>query len=337
MDTAEACHGAHPKSLPREQRISRDEVLALFDTPLPKLLPMAQEAHRRHFDPLEVRASTLVSVRTGACVEDCAYCAQSSRHEQPVEYQPLMTVSAVLEAARMARAAGATRLCMGASWRSPRAGSQWENVLDMVRGVKALGLEACVTLGMLTQEQANDLKAAGLDYYNHNLDTSPEYYGRIVTTRTFQDRLDTLARVREAGIMVCSGGILGMGESRKDRAGLLQELANLPTPPDSVPINRLMPMPGTPLADTTPVDDLEIVRAIAVTRILLPSTQIRLSAGRSLMSHAVQFLCFLAGANGIFLGDQLLTAGNPGPDEDKAMIASFGMRLDTESSLPPTP
>lgn len=330
MDTASACFGTHVKNQRSTERVTKERVVELFATPLPELLSLAQAAHRGHFDPLEIRASTLVSIKTGACPEDCAYCAQSSRHEEPVPYEPLMKVEEVLEAGRKAKAAGATRLCMGAAWRGPKNGPQFDSVLEMVRGVKALGLEACVTLGMLDDDQAKRLAEAGLDFYNHNLDTSPEYYASIVSTRTFQDRLDTLARVRAAGIKVCSGGILGMGESREDRAGLLHELANLPVPPDSVPINKLMPMPGTPLSDAAPVDDLEIVRAIAVTRVLMPSTQIRLSAGRSSMSHALQFLCFLAGANGIFLGDQLLTAPNPSRNEDRAMIESFGMILVAE-------
>lgn len=330
MDTANACFGTHVKNMPREERATKERVLELFALPLPELLRLAQEAHRTHFDPLEIRASTLVSIKTGACTEDCAYCAQSSHHEQPVQYEPLMRVEDVLEAGRKAKAAGATRLCMGAAWRGPRNGPQFDAVLEMVRGVKGLGLEACMTLGMLDDDQAKRLAESGLDFYNHNLDTSPEYYSSIISTRTFQDRLDTIARVRAAGIKVCSGGILGMGESREDRAGLLHELANLPIPPDSVPINKLMPMPGTPLSEAAPVDDLEIVRAIAVTRVLMPSTQIRLSAGRSSMPHAMQFLCFLAGANGIFFGDQLLTAQNPSRNEDRAMIDSFGMVLVTE-------
>lgn len=330
MDTANACFGAHPKSLPKSESVTKRQVLDLFDLPLPDLLLDAQLTHREHFDPREIRASTLVSLKTGACTEDCAYCAQSSHHAEPVPYQALMSVQDVLEAGTKAKAAGATRLCMGAAWRSPRSGPQFDTVLDMVRGVKGMGLEACMTLGMLDDDQARQLKEAGLDYYNHNLDTSPEYYAKIITTRTYQDRLDTIQRVQEAGIRVCSGGILGMGESRDDRAGLLHELANLPVPPESVPINKLMPMPGTPLSDAAPIDDLEIVRAIAVTRILLPATQIRLSAGRSSLSRELQFLCFLAGANGIFLGDQLLTAENPSHDQDKAMIESFGMVLRTE-------
>jgi biotin synthase len=331
MDNASACFGTHVKNLPSTESVTKRRVLELFDLPLPDLLVAAQAAHREHFDAREIRASTLVSIKTGACVEDCAYCAQSSHHTEPVPYQALMSVEDVLEAGHKAKAAGATRLCMGAAWRSPRNGPQFDAVLEMVRGVKAMGLEACMTLGMLDESQAESLKEAGLDYYNHNLDTSPEYYAKIITTRTYQDRLDTIRRVQNAGIKVCSGGILGMGESREDRAGLLHELANLPVHPESVPINKLMPMAGTPLSDAAPVDNLEIVRAIAVTRILLPATQIRLSAGRSSMSHEMQLLCFLAGANGIFLGDQLLTAENPSRNEDKAMIESFGMVLRTEN------
>lgn len=331
MDTANACFDAHPKSLNKTESVTKRQILNLFELPLPDLLVQAQNAHREHFDAREIRASTLVSIKTGACTEDCAYCAQSSHHTDPVPYQALMSVQDVLDAGHKAKAAGATRLCMGAAWRSPRTGPQFDTVLEMVRGVKAMNLEACMTLGMLDDDQARRLGEAGLDYYNHNLDTSPEYYSRIITTRTFQDRLDTIRRVQEAGIRVCSGGILGMGESREDRAGLLHELANLPVPPESVPINKLMPMAGTPLSDAAPVDDLEIVRAIAVTRILLPATQIRLSAGRSSMSHELQLLCFVAGANGIFLGDQLLTAENPSQNEDKAMIESFGMVLRTKN------
>ena len=328
MDTASACFGAHPKTIEPARRTEREEIRALFDLPLPELLFKAQAVHREHHDPLLMRASTLVSIKTGACVEDCAYCAQSSRHEEPVPYEPLMGLDEVLDAAKTAKANGATRLCMGAAWREVREGEAFETVLEMVRRVKGMGLEACMTLGMLTQSQADRLKAAGLDYYNHNLDTSPEYYPRIITTRTFQDRLDTLGRVRAAGIRVCSGGILGLGESREDRVGLLQELANLSEPPASVPINRLMPMPGTPLADIPPVDDFEIVRAVAVTRILIPTAQIRLSAGRGEMEPALQLACFLAGANGIFLGDRLLTTENVNTTDDIGMLAGFGMRLE---------
>jgi len=328
MDTATACFGAHPKTLAPAQRIEREEIRALFDLPLPELLFRAQTVHRTHHDPLLMRASTLVSIKTGACVEDCAYCAQSSRHEEPVPYEPLMGVEEVVEAAKSAKANGATRLCMGAAWREVREGEAFETVLEMVRRVKSLGLEACMTLGMLSTSQAERLKAAGLDYYNHNLDTSPEHYPRIITTRTFQDRLDTLAHVRTAGIRVCSGGILGLGESREDRVGLLQELANLPEPPASVPINRLMPMAGTPLADAPAVDDFEIVRAIAVTRLLVPTAQIRLSAGRGEMEPSLQLLCFLAGANGIFLGEKLLTTENVSASDDIGMLAAFGMHLE---------
>lgn len=329
MDTANACFGAHPSTLPPRRKIQRQEIRDLFELPLPELLFRAQAAHRAHHDPLLIRASTLVSIKTGACVEDCAYCAQSSRHEEPVPYEPLMSVEEVRQAALDAKANGATRLCMGAAWREVREGEAFETVLAMVRLVKALELEACMTLGMLTASQAERLKEAGLDYYNHNLDTSPEFYPTIITTRTYRDRLDTLERVRQAGIRVCSGGILGLGESREDRVGLLQELANLSEPPDSVPINRLMPMAGTPLADIPPVDDLEIVRAVAVTRLLVPKAQIRLSAGRGDMPQALQLLCFLAGANGIFLGERLLTAHNNEKGDDHALIAAFGMRMET--------
>lgn len=329
MDYAKACFEDHSQTL--EERISRDAIRRLYDLPLPELLFRAHSIHREHWNPLEVRMSTLVSVKTGACPEDCAYCAQSSRYEECVPYQPMMKVEEVLETARAAKIAGSTRLCMGASGRNPREGREFEDVLAMIRGVKALGMEACVTLGMLSDDQARRLKEAGLDFYNHNLDTSPEYYANIISTRTYKDRLDTLERVRAHGIRVCSGGILGMGEAREDRVGLLHALANLSHAPDSLPINRLMPMPGTPLAEAEPLDDLEFVRTVAVARLLFPATRIRLAAGRVDMAPAVQLLCFFAGANSVFAGEKLLTAPGPGENADQALFASLGLKVDVRA------
>jgi biotin synthase len=303
---------------------TREEIRALFDLPFADLLHRAQSTHRAHFDPNAVQVSTLLSIKTGACPEDCGYCPQSAHHATDVNREALLDVDAVVSAARAARDAGASRFCMGAAWRSPRE-KDFVRVLDMVREVKALGLETCVTLGMLSGDQAERLKAAGLDYYNHNLDTSPEYYGQIITTRRFDDRLDTLARVREAGLNVCCGGIVGMGESREDRVGLLESLANLPQHPESVPINYLVQVAGTPLAGTPALDPLEFVRTIAVARILMPASVVRLSAGRESMDDALQALCFLAGANSIFYGDKLLTTGNPAAERDRALFAKLGI------------
>lgn len=303
---------------------SADEVERLFALPFPDLLHRAQSTHREHFDPGRVQASTLLSIKTGACPEDCKYCPQSVRYDTGLDREALLEVETVETAARRARDAGATRFCMGAAWRSPK-DRDLERVLEMVRRVKALGLETCLTLGMLESRQVEALRDAGLDYYNHNVDTSPEFYGQIITTRSFQDRLDTLERVREAGINVCSGGIVGMGESLADRAGMLRVLANLPEHPGSVPINQLVAVPGTPLQDQPPPDPFDFVRTIAVARILMPRSYVRLSAGRRAMSDELQALCFLAGANSIFYGEQLLTTGNPDTDADRALLARLGM------------
>ena len=306
------------------------EIETLFNLPFNDLLYQAQGIHRQHFDPNTVQLSTLLSIKTGGCSEDCGYCPQSAQHEDSVEAEPMLPLTAVLDAARAAKAAGATRFCMGAAWRSPKQ-RDLEPVLEMVREVKAMGLETCATLGMLKSGQADQLKDAGLDYYNHNLDTSPEFYGEIISTRTYQDRLDTLEQVRDAGLNVCCGGIVGMGESRTQRAGLLAQLANLDPQPESVPINMLVRVEGTPLADTPALDALEFVRTIAVARILMPASHVRLSAGRQEMSEAVQALCFLAGANSIFYGEKLLTTGNPEVARDRALLDKLGIRA--ESSL----
>ncbi|HSO07566.1 MAG TPA: biotin synthase BioB [Pelomicrobium sp.] len=299
-------------------------VEALFALPFSDLLYRAQQVHREHFDPNEVQLSTLLSVKTGGCPEDCGYCPQSVRFETGVDNEALMPLDEVVSAARAARDHGATRFCMGAAWRSPKQ-KDLERVAEMVRAVKAMGLETCVTLGMLKDGQAERLKAAGLDYYNHNLDTDPGFYGEIITTRTFQDRLDTLASVREAGIKVCCGGIVGLGESRRQRAGLLAQLANLDPYPESVPINNLVRVAGTPLADTAPLDPLEFVRTVAVARIVMPKARVRLSAGREEMDEPLQALCFLAGANSVFYGEKLLTTPNPAGDRDRALFEKLGL------------
>ncbi|CAB3788927.1 biotin synthase BioB [Pararobbsia alpina] len=302
-------------------------VVALYELPFNDLLFKAQQVHREHFDPNLVQLSTLLSIKTGGCPEDCAYCPQSAHYDTGVDADKLMPLDDVLQAARDAKAHGATRFCMGAAWRSPK-DHHLEQVADMVRGVKSLGLETCVTLGMLRSEQAQSLKNAGLDYYNHNLDTSPEFYGQIISTRTYQDRLDTLDHVRDAGINVCCGGIVGMGESRRERAGLIAQLANLDPYPESVPINNLVQVEGTPLAGTAPIDPFEFVRTIAVARITMPGAMVRLSAGREQMDEALQALCFAAGANSIFYGEKLLTTGNPQAEADKALLARLGMRTE---------
>lgn len=301
------------------------EVEALFDLPFPELLHRAGTAHRQHFDPAEVQVSTLLSVKTGGCPEDCGYCPQAARYHTGVEATKLLEIETVVARARQAKAAGASRFCMGAAWRSPK-DRDIPKVAAMIREVKALGLETCATLGMLSGAQARALKAAGLDYYNHNLDTDPEYYGAIIHTRQMQDRLDTLAHVRDAGLKTCCGGIVGMGESRRQRAGLLQTLANLPAHPDSVPINRLVQVEGTPLHGTVALDPFEFVRTVAVARILMPASMIRLSAGRDSMSDELQALCFTAGANSIFYGETLLTTGNPDTERDRALFARLGLR-----------
>ncbi len=304
---------------------TRAEVEALFELPFTELLHRAATVHRQHFDPAEVQVSTLLSVKTGGCPEDCAYCPQAQRYHTGVEAQKLMSTETVLEKARQAKAAGASRFCMGAAWRSPK-DRDIPKVAAMIREVKALGLETCATLGMLSQEQAGALKDAGLDYYNHNIDTDPEYYGSIIHTREMQDRLDTLSHVRDAGMKTCCGGIVGMGESRRQRAGLLQTLATLPAHPDSVPINRLVQVEGTPLHGTAVLDPFEFVRTIAIARILMPKSMVRLSAGRETMSDELQALCFAAGANSIFYGEKLLTTGNPDTERDLALFARLGLR-----------
>ena len=304
---------------------ARSEVEALFDLPFAELLHRAGSAHRQHFDPAEVQVSTLLSVKTGGCPEDCGYCPQAARYHTGVEATKLMETDAVVAKARQAKAAGASRFCMGAAWRSPK-DRDIPKVAAMIREVKSLGLETCATLGMLSGEQAQALKAAGLDYYNHNIDTAPELYGDIIHTREMQDRFDTLGHVRDAGMKTCCGGIVGMGESRRQRAGLLQTLANLPAHPDSVPINRLVQVEGTPLHGTVELDPFEFVRTVAVARIIMPKSMVRLSAGRESMSDELQALCFAAGANSIFYGEKLLTTGNPDTERDLALFARLGLR-----------
>ncbi len=311
----------------------REDIQALFDQPFMSLLYEAQSVHRRYFDPNAVQVSTLLSIKTGACPEDCAYCPQSNRFDTGLETEPLMDVDAVLSQAAAARDAGASRFCMGAAWRSPK-DRDLPQLVRMIEGVKSLGLESCMTLGMLTESQAQRLAEAGLDYYNHNLDTSPEHYAEIITTRTYQDRLDTLARVRTAGMKVCCGGIVGMGEERGDRIGLLQALANLPVHPESVPINQLVRVAGTPLGDEEDLDPLEFVRTIAVARILMPASCVRLSAGREGMSDEMQALAFFAGANSIFYGERLLTTPNPAANADMALLGRLGMHPAAPDELP---
>ncbi|MDH3450885.1 MAG: biotin synthase BioB [Gammaproteobacteria bacterium] len=302
-----------------------EEIAALFALTFNELLYQAHGVHRAHHDPDSVQISTLLSIKTGACPEDCAYCPQSAHHETQLKRERLLPLDEVVTAARAAKRAGATRFCMGAAWRNPT-DKNLDKVVEMVSAVREQGLETCVTLGMLGAAQARRLGEAGLDYYNHNLDTSPEYYGEVITTRTYQDRLDTLAHVRDAGINVCCGGIIGMGESVADRAGLLQQLANLPEHPESVPINLLVQVPGTPLHGTAALDPIEFVRAIAVARILMPASVIRLSAGRAQMSDELQALCFFAGANSMFYGDKLLTTGNPEQYADRQLFKRLGLR-----------
>jgi biotin synthase len=304
---------------------TRVEVERLFALPFPELMFEAARVHRLHFDPSEVQISTLLSIKTGGCPEDCAYCPQAARYDTGVKAEKLMELDAVLAEARAAKAGGASRFCMGAAWRQPK-DRDVENVCAMVEGVKALGLETCATLGMLTEAQALRLKGSGLDYYNHNLDTSPEFYGAIITTRTYRDRLDTLDAVRSAGINVCCGGIVGMGEGASDRAGMIAVLASLPAHPESVPINMLVQVEGTPLMGEQKLDPLDFVRTIAVARICMPKSVVRLSAGREDMSEETQALCFLAGANSIFYGPKLLTTPNPGRDRDMALLDKLGLR-----------
>jgi biotin synthase len=310
--------------LDRRHDWTRAEVLALLSAPFSDLVARAQSVHRTHHDANAVQVSTLLSIKTGGCPEDCAYCPQAARYATGVKAEKLMSTDAVLEKARQAKAAGATRFCMGAAWRSPK-DRDIDKVAAMIGAVRALGMETCATLGMLSGPQAHKLKAAGLDYYNHNLDSAPEFYGEIIHTREYQDRLDTLEHVRDAGMKTCCGGIVGMGETREQRAGLLQTLANLPEHPQSVPINRLVQVEGTPLAGTALLDPFEFVRTIAVARILMPGSMVRLSAGRAEMSDELQALCFLAGANSIFYGEKLLTTGNPDVEHDQALFARLGI------------
>jgi len=302
-----------------------EEVKALLEVPFNDLMFQAQSVHRENFDPNEVQISSLLSIKTGSCSEDCGYCPQSARHDSDLTPEALLPIEEVLKSAKQAQDQGASRFCMGAAWRSPK-DKDIERVVEMVQGVKAMGMETCVTLGMLTDNQTKALKEGGLDYYNHNLDTSEDYYSEVITTRTYQDRLDTLERVRDANINVCCGGIVGMGESREDRANLLIGLANLPKHPESVPINMLVPVEGTPLADSESLDPFTFIRMIAVARILMPKSRVRLSAGRTEMSDEMQAFCFFAGANSIFYGDKLLTTDNPMSNHDVALFERLGVR-----------
>lgn len=318
--------GLKPKAChPTVERWKVDDIMALFELPFNDLLHRAHTVHREHFDPNAVQVSTLLSIKTGGCSEDCGYCPQAARYHTDVENEPLMQLDEVLAAAQAAKDSGASRFCMGAAWRGPKQ-RDLEPVLKMISEVKAMGLQTCATLGMLKDGQAEQLKEAGLDYYNHNLDTAPEYYGDVITTRTYQDRLDTLDRVRSMNINVCSGGIIGMGETRAQRAGLVAQLANMEHPPESVPINLLTQVEGTPLHGTDPLDPLEFVRTIAIARITMPTSFVRLSAGRQSMGEAVQALCFHAGANSIFYGEKLLTTGNPEVESDNALFAKLGLK-----------
>jgi biotin synthase len=311
---------------------SREEAQALYDAPFNDLLFKAHSIHRRYFEPNTVQRSRLLSIKTGGCAEDCGYCSQSAHHASGLTASKLMQVERVLAEARKAKEQGATRYCMGAAWRSPK-GRDMDVLCAMVEGVKAMGMETCMTLGMLSDDDVGKLKGAGLDYYNHNIDTSERYYSQVITTRTFADRLQTLARVREAGIKVCAGGIVGMGEEPEDRVDMLVTLANLPQHPESVPINMLIAIPGTPLANAEKIDGIAFVRTIALARILMPQSYVRLSAGRTQMSDETQALCFFAGANSIFVGDTLLTADNPGEDSDAVLFDKLGLRpLELEAS-----
>lgn len=307
------------------QRWTVAQATEIYTLPFPELLYQAQTVHRAHHDPVRIQLAQLLSIKTGACPEDCGYCAQSGHHATHVEKEKLMCVEDVLAKAQEAKANGATRFCMGGAWRSPPEKAM-PALANMIRAVKDLGLETCMTLGMLSQQQADSLKEAGLDYYNHNIDTSPSYYDKVITTRTFRDRLQTLERVRQSGISVCCGGILGMGETREDRIEFVLTLANLETPPESVPINRLIPVAGTPLAKAEPVEGIELVRTVATARILMPKSVVRLTAGRTEMSDELQALCFLAGANSIFIGDKLLTEANPQMDKDGDLFAKLGVQ-----------
>jgi len=332
-------HAAIATPSPRAEDIrhdwTREEVAALFALPFNDLLFRAHSLHRAYFDPNQVQVSTLLSIKTGACPEDCAYCPQSTRYDTGLEVEKLMEVEKVLEQARAAKAAGSTRFCMGAAWRSPKA-RDMPHVVAMVKGVRDLGMETCMTLGMLTPEQASQLAEAGLDYYNHNLDTSPEFYGDIITTRTYQDRLDTLEHVRNSGMKVCSGGIVGMGEQQSDRAGMLQQLANLPQHPESVPVNMLVRVEGTPLENQDDLDAFEFIRTIAVARIMMPASHVRLSAGREEMNEQMHALAYFAGANSIFYGEKLLTTPNPRANADMALFGRLGINTEAcELQQPP--
>lgn len=298
---------------------------AVFDTPFMDLMFKAQRVHRDHFSPHDIQISTLLNIKTGSCPENCSYCPQSAHYNTGLKKEPLMEKEAVIEAAKKAKASGSSRFCMGAAWRGPR-DEDLEKVIDMVKAVKALGMETCVTLGLLKKHQAEKLKSAGLDYYNHNIDTSKEYYEKIITTRTFDDRLETLDYVADAGISICCGGIIGMGETNTDRINMLVTLANLKKQPDSVPINKLIPIPGTPLAEEKSVNSFDFVKTIALARILMPKAMVRLSAGREGMSDELQTLCFMAGANSIFYGETLLTAANPIPEKDNALMAQLNLK-----------
>ncbi|MBI4808372.1 MAG: biotin synthase BioB [Nitrosomonadales bacterium] len=322
MQTTHAETARNAKSKQRQWSIA--EIEALFKLSFSDLMYRAQQIHREHFDPNAVQLSTLLSIKTGGCTEDCGYCTQSSYHSAGVENTQMLDVEEVLKAAKAAQQAGAGRFCMGAAWREPSE-SDMKTVVEMVKEVRALGMETCATLGMLNDEQTEQLRVAGLDYYNHNLDTAPEFYGNIISTRDYQDRIDTLERVRKAGMNVCSGGIIGMGENLTQRAGLVAQLANMDPYPESVPINNLVKVEGTPLAETEDIDPLDFVRMIAVARITMPTAFVRLSAGRGEMSDAVQALCFLAGANSIFYGDQLLTTGNPEVERDRTLMNKLGL------------
>jgi biotin synthase len=314
-----------PASLPKDATWPLADVLALFELPLPELMFRASQAQRANFPDGDVELATLLSIKTGGCEEDCGYCPQAARYDTGVEAKKILELDTVLDAAREAKAKGATRFCMGAAWRSPKE-RDMEKVEAMVRGVKALGMETCATLGMLEEGQAEQLKNAGLDYYNHNIDTAPDFYGDVISTREYRDRLDTLGRVRTAGLKICCGGIVGMGETREQRAGLLAQLANMNPYPESVPINHLVQVEGTPLHGLPPLDPLEFVRTIAVARITMPKARVRLSAGRRQLGEAVQAMCFMAGANSIFYGDKLLTTDNPEADDDRKLLEKLGLK-----------
>jgi len=316
---------ATPASLPKNATWPLAEVQALFELPLPELMFRAQEVHRAEFPDGDVELATLLSIKTGGCEEDCGYCPQAARYDTGVEAKKILELDIVLAAAREAKANGATRFCMGAAWRSPKE-RDMEKVEAMVREVKALGMETCATLGMLEEGQAEQLKQAGLDFYNHNIDTSPDFYGDVISTRQYQDRLDTLGRVRNAGLKICCGGIVGMGETREQRAGLIAQLANMSPYPESVPVNHLVQVEGTPLHGLAKLDPVEFVRTIAVARITMPKARVRLSAGRRELGEAVQAMCFMAGANSIFYGDKLLTTGNPEADDDRALLDKLGLK-----------